>query len=80
MILPNALCLMASAPQKRKHVILTIQEKLDICQHAKDRDTPTVLANECNIRKSTAHDIIKSEDKLQQFQFEIDSTDCIKKR
>ena len=38
------------------------------------------VADEYNVGKSTVHDIVKSEKKLQAFQKEIKDSDCIKKR
>ena len=38
------------------------------------------LAGEFNVGRSTIHDIVKNEAKLQQFMTEIEDGECIKKR
>ena len=74
---------MASAStsnRKRNCVVLTISDKLKICQLVKDGRTLQSVADKYNVGKSTVHDIVKSEEKLQAFQKEIKDGDCIKKR
>ena len=70
---------MATAPQKRKCVVLTIEEKLMICKHARLGDSNTAIADKYKIRKTTVYDIVKSE-KLKRFQSEIEQGACVKKR
>ena len=38
------------------------------------------VASEFNVGKSTVHDIVKSEEKLQAFQKEITDGNCVKKQ
>ncbi len=66
--------------QKRKRVVLNIEEKLKICGYIKKGRKFASVAAEFNIGKSTVHDIIKSKAKLQTFMIEIEDGDCIKKR
>ena len=66
--------------RKRKRVVLTIAEKLKICQLVRGGRTLQSLADEYGVGKSTVHDIVKNEEKLQAFQKEIRDGDCIKKR
>ena len=63
--------------RKRKR---TISNKLKMCQLVKGGRTLQSVADEYDVGKSTVHDIVKSEEKLQAFQKEIKDGDCIKKR
>ena len=69
-----------SSRSKTKRVVLTIDDKLKICQLVKAGRTLQKVADEYNIGKSTVHDITKSEEKLKAFQKEVAENDCIKKR
>ena len=51
----------ASCIGKRKLVVLTIHNKLKICQLVKAGKTLQSVANEYNIGKCTVHDIVKSD-------------------
>ena len=66
--------------RKRKRVVLTITEKLKICQLVRGGRTLQSIADKYDVGKSTVHDIVKSEERLQAFQKEIRDGDCIKKR
>ncbi len=71
----------ASSPkQKRKRVVLNIEDKLKICDKIEQGRSFASVAAEFNVGKSTIHDIIKSKAKLQSFLTEIHDGDCIKKR
>ena len=70
----------SASKRKRKRVVLTISDKLKICQLVKGGRTLQSVADDYDIGKSTVHDIVKSEEKLQAFQREIKDGDCIKKR
>ena len=61
-------------------VLETQQRKLKICELAKGGRTLQSLANEFDIGKSTVHDIVKNEERLQVFQKEVTDGDCMKKR
>ena len=66
--------------RKRKRLVLTISDKLKICQLVRSGRTLQSVADEYDVGKSTVHNIVKSEEKLQAFQKEIKDGDCIKKR
>ena len=70
----------SSSNRKRKRLVLTISDKLKICQLVRSGRTLQSVADEYGVGKSTVHDIVKSEEKLQAFQKEIKDGDCIKKR
>ena len=72
--------MMASKPRKRKRVILTIEDKLEICELVHKGRTMTSVSEEYEIGRPTVHDIVKSEDKLKTFQTELEDNDCGKKR
>ena len=69
-----------STSQKRKRVVLSISDKLQICQQVKNGRSLQSVAGEYGVGKSTVHNIVKSEKKLRVFQKEITDGDCIKKR
>ena len=71
---------MATKAGKRKRVVLTIQDKLKICKLVRSGRGLASVAAEFDIGKTTVHDIMKSEAKLQTFSTEIQEGDCIKKR
>ena len=70
----------STSSHKRKRIVLTISDKLKICQLVKGGRTLQSVADEYDVGKSTVHGVVKSEDKLQAFQKEISDGDCIKKR
>ena len=70
----------AATGKKRKRVVLTIEDKLKICNLVKSGRSLTSAAAELNVAKSTSHDIVKNEAKLQTFLTEIQDSNCIKKR
>ena len=53
---------------KRKGVVLTITEKLEVCKAAKRGPSLSSLATEYVIGKARVHDILKSEGKLKDFR------------
>ena len=74
------LCIkMAEGSRKRKRIVLTIEEKIKICESVRSGRSPTSVAQEFNVGKSTVHDIVKNEGKLKQSKTEIENGDCIKK-
>ena len=70
----------AVSGKKRKRVVLTIKEKLKICDLVKNGRSLTSIAAEFNVGKSTIHNMVKNKAKLQTFLMEIQDGDCIKKR
>lgn len=59
--------------------MLSIQQKLEICDHTRNGWTYSWISAEYGIGKSTVFDIIKSEDKLKTFQSQLQNEDCTKK-
>ena len=75
------LCVLVLLPLGRKgRVVLTIEEKLKICDLLKNGRSLTSVAAEFNVGKSTIHDIVKNKAKLQTFLMEIQDGDCTKRR
>ena len=66
-------------PQKIKHSVLSIRQKLEICDRTRNGWTYSRISAEYGIGKSTVFDIIKSEDKLKTFQSQLQNEDCTKK-
>ncbi len=60
--------------------MLTIEEKLKICESIRKGLSMTSVAQQFNVGRSTVHDIVKNEAKLKRFATEIEEGDCIKKR
>ena len=70
----------AASGKKRKKVVLTIEEKLKICDLVKNGRSLTSIVAELNVGKSTVHYMVKNKAKLQTFLTEIQDGDCIKKK
>ena len=70
----------AGSSRKRKRVVLSIEDKLKICDLAESGRSLTSIATNFNTAKATVHGIVKSKDKLRAFVTEIQDGDCIKKR
>ena len=70
----------AAVGKKRKRVVLTIEEKLKVCDLVESGKSLTSVALEFNMLKSTVHDIVKNKEKLRSFLTEVQEGDCIKKR
>ena len=68
----------AASGKKRKKVVLTIEEKLKICDLVKNGRSLTSVVAELNVGKSTVHYMVKNKAKLQTFLTEIQDADCIK--
>ena len=66
-------------PQKRKRCVLSIKQKLEICDRSRNDWSYSQISAEYGIGKSTVFDIIKSEDKLKTFQSQLPNEDCMKK-
>jgi len=66
--------------QKRKCKVLSIENKLKICELAKRGKTLQSLATEFDISRSTIHNNVKCEKQLQLFQKEVTEGECMKKR
>ena len=65
---------------KWKRVVLTIREKLKICELVDSDRSLASVAKDFDVAKSTVHNIVKSKAKLQTFLTEILEGECIKKR
>ena len=63
---------------KRKQIVLSIENKLQICKLAKEGRSLASLAVDFGIGKSTVHDIVKSQAKLESYQKEVEEGNCIK--
>lgn len=54
---------------KRKRVVLTIQQKLDIVPNFERGSTVKQMCNQYNVGDSTVRDIVKNKDKLVLFRY-----------
>lgn len=61
------------APVKRKHVTLTIKQKVEICKKLERGVKVAVIKDEYGIGDTTVYDIKKSSAKLQQFMLNSES-------
>ena len=66
-------------PQKRKRSVLSILQKFEICNRARNGWTYSQISADYGIGKSTVFNIIKSEDELKTFQSQLQNEDCAKK-
>ena len=53
--------------RKRKRIVLILSEKIKICELVKNGKSLTSVAKEFDTSKSTVHDIVNTQDKLQTF-------------
>ena len=60
--------------------MLTIEQKLKICDLVESGRTLTSVVQEFNMAKSTVHDIVKKKAKLIAFLTKIEDGACVKKR
>ena len=66
--------------RKRKRTVLTIEDKLKICELVRNKRSLRSIAAEFGVGKSTVADIMKNKDKLQAFHDEVQDMDGLKKR
>ena len=66
--------------RKRKRIVLTISDKLKICEMVSNGRSLTSVAKEFDTSKSTIHDIVNNQDKLQTLLTEIQDGGCINNR
>ena len=59
---------MSEASDKRRRVVLTIEDKLKICKLVKQKVSTTVIMSNYNTGKSTILDICRKEADLQKFK------------
>ena len=52
---------------KRKHTVLTVEQKIDICKQLKKGASIMSVSKDLGVGKSTICDIKKSKDKLMEF-------------
>ena len=63
---------MDKTAKKRKRVQLTIENKLKVCEMAKNNVPKAVIMSQFSIGKSTLNDILRSEVKFKKFKAEKD--------
>ena len=61
---------MDKTAKKRKRVQLTNENKLKVCEMAKNNVPKAVLISQFSIGQSTLNDILRSEEKLKKFKAE----------
>ena len=59
-----------ASKESRKHVVLTIEQKLQVCDSIRKGDSYAEITKKFNIGKSTISDIKRSEQKLKDFKSE----------
>ena len=57
--------------RKGKRIVLTLSKKLKICELVKNGRSLTNVARKFDTSKSTIHDIVNNQDKVQTFLTEI---------
>ena len=60
-------------------MVLTIEDKLKICELVRYKRSLRSIAAEFGVEKSTVADIMKNKDKLQAFHDEVQDMDGLKK-
>ena len=61
---------MDKTAKKKKRVQLTLENKLKVCEMAKNNLPKAVIMSQFSISKSTLNDILKSEGKFKEFKAE----------
>ena len=61
---------MDKTARKRKRVQLTTENKLKVCEMAKNYVPKAIIMSQFSISKSTLNDILKSEGKFKKFKVE----------
>ena len=70
----------SSKGEKRKHVTLTLNQKLEIIKRLEKGENRNVLMNEFNIGSSTIYDIKKQKDELMKFASQSVTTEKLASR
>ncbi|GBM57218.1 Jerky [Araneus ventricosus] len=70
----------SSKGEKRKHVTLTLNQKLEIIKRLEKGDNRNILMNEFNIGSSTIYDIKKQKDELMKFASQSVTTEKLASR
>lgn len=70
----------SSKGEKRKHVTLTLNQKLEIIKRLEKGENRNVLINELNIGSSTIYDIKKQKDELMKFASQSATTEKLASR
>lgn len=65
---------------KQKRVVLTLEQKIDICEQLSKGESRQGLTREFNIGSSTSYDIKKQSDKLEKFQSKSETHKSVMKR
>ena len=63
---------MSSNASKRKRVLITIDDKLKICEMSRQGVSKKVIMDRYNIGKSTLYDMLKNEEKFKKFKSDKD--------
>lgn len=66
--------------EKRKHVTLTINQKLEIIKRLEKGENKNILMNEFNVGSSTIYDIKKQKDELMKFASQSATTEKLSSR
>lgn len=67
-------------PQKRKRALLSVADKLQVCDEVRKGLSYARVSDKFSIGKSTVRDIVKSEEKLRCFQSQLQDEDWSKRR
>nr|XP_033788001.1 jerky protein homolog isoform X2 [Geotrypetes seraphini] len=67
-------------PSKRKRVVLTLKQKMEICKRLAKGESRVVLMKEFNIGSSTIYDIKAQSQKIKEFYVKSGSDQSIEKR
>ncbi|GBO29560.1 Jerky [Araneus ventricosus] len=70
----------SSKGEKRKHVTLTLNQKLEIIKRLEKGENRNILMNEFNIGSSTIYDIKKQKDELMKFASQSVTTEKLASR
>ncbi|XP_069780147.1 jerky protein homolog [Narcine bancroftii] len=67
-------------PGRRKRVVLTLKQKMEICKRLEKGERRTVLMEEFNVGSSTIYEIKAQSQKIKQFYMKSDTEESVERR
>nr|XP_033804225.1 jerky protein homolog [Geotrypetes seraphini] len=67
-------------PSKRKRIVLTLKQKMEICKRLENGESRAVLMEEFNVGSSTIYDIKAQSQKIKEFYVKSESDKSVEKR
>uniref|UniRef100_A0A0B7B047 HTH CENPB-type domain-containing protein n=1 Tax=Arion vulgaris TaxID=1028688 RepID=A0A0B7B047_9EUPU len=72
--------MLKQVPNKRKRIVLTLKQKMEICKRLEKGESRAALMEEFNVGSSTIYDIKAQSHKIKEFYVKSDSERSVEKR